>query len=230
VSRHVPERHRSDRSPWLRAAVLGANDGIVSIAALLVGVASADPSPSGVLLAGVAGLVSGALSMAAGEYVSVATQRDAELADAKVEAREQKLHPEYERQELTDIYVARGLTPELARQVADQLHARDPLRAHLRDELGLDVDNLARPVQAALTSAASFASGAAIPVAVAVLAPASALWAVPLAATIGLAVTGVLGARAGGASPWVPAARVVLGGLAAMGLSAAVGALVGIAV
>ena len=222
---HV-ERHRAQVGGWLRAAVLGANDGIVSIASLVLGVAAAEAGAGAVLTAGVAGLVGGALSMAAGEFVSVSSQRDVELADLARERRELADSPAAERAELIAIYEAKGLAPELAAQVADGLvAAADPLRVHAREELRLDPDDLARPGQAALVSALSFAVGAALPLAVITLAPppyraAGTL----LAALLALAILGAWSARLGGAPLGRALARVVLGGALAMGLTYGIGA------
>jgi VIT1/CCC1 family predicted Fe2+/Mn2+ transporter len=225
-----PEHHRSGRAGWLRAAVLGANDGIVSVAALLIGMASAGADRPEMVAAGAAGLVAGALSMAAGEYVSVSSQRDAERADLALEARELEADPDGELEELAGIYEARGLDPALARRVAEQLSDGDPLAAHARDELGFAPGAMARPWQAAWASAASFSLGAAMPVGAA-LAPASAaVVAIILVTVVALAVLGAAGARLGGAPPVRASARVVLWGVAAMALTGAVGALVGVAV
>jgi VIT1/CCC1 family predicted Fe2+/Mn2+ transporter len=225
------ETHLLERVGWLRAAVLGANDGLVSTASLVMGVASAAAGRSEILLAGVAGLVAGALSMAAGEYVSVSSQRDTEQADREKEAREQREQPEAELQELAGIYQARGLGPELAQQVATELMRVDPLGAHLRDELGLVEELQARPWQAALVSAGSFALGALPPLALVWLVDASArLVAIPAAALLLLAVLGALGARLGGAPLGRAALRVTLGGGIAMGVTALIGGLVGLAV
>ncbi|HEX6644579.1 MAG TPA: VIT family protein [Gemmatimonadales bacterium] len=222
------ERHRSDRIGWLRAAVLGANDGIVSTASLVLGVASAEAGRPAVLVAGIAGLVAGAMSMAAGEYVSVSSQADTERADLERERRELATEAPAEREELAGIYIARGLTPELAHAVADQLTAGDALAAHARDELGILDLTRARPVQAALTSALTFAVGAALPLGLLLLAPEGALVAtVGIGALICLAILGGLAARVGGARPLVGAARVVFWGALAMALTAAVGALFG---
>jgi VIT1/CCC1 family predicted Fe2+/Mn2+ transporter len=227
---HV-ERHRSERIGWLRAAVLGANDGILSTASLVVGVAAAHASRGDILLAGTAGLVAGAMSMAAGEYVSVSSQADTEEADLARERRELETDDAFERQELADIYVARGLDPALAKQVADQLMARDALGAHARDELGILEITRARPVQAAFTSAATFAVGAAQPLLVALIAPVAR---VPLAVTGSalafLALLGAIAARTGGARAGIGAGRVVFWGALAMALAYAVGALFGISV
>lgn len=218
------ERHRTDRIGWLRAAVLGANDGLISTGSLVVGVAAAGSPRGEVLLAAVAGLVAGALSMAAGEYVSVGSQADTEAADLARERHELATAPAAERAELASIYAGRGLTPELAAQVADQLMAHDALGAHARDELGLSDQHAARPLQAALASAASFALGAALPVAVAAVSPADAR--VPLVAGSALCLLALLGglsARAGGAPLLVAAGRVTLWGALAMAATAAVG-------
>lgn len=207
------ERHRSDRIGWLRAAVLGANDGIVSTASLVVGVAAAQSSQSTIVVTAVAGLVAGAMSMAAGEYVSVHSQADTEKADLDRERAELATDPAAEARELTAIYVGRGLTPELAQQVSAQLMAHDALGAHARDELNVSPALAARPVQAALTSAASFAIGAALPLAVAVVAPASSLlYAVAGSALVFLALLGAVAARTGGASMAVGAWRVTFWG------------------
>lgn len=223
-----PERHAVERVGWLRAAVLGANDGIVSTASLIVGVAAAGTGRNEILVAGIAGLVAGAMSMAAGEYVSVSSQSDTEKADLARETRELAESPEFERQELTQIYVDRGLDKELARQVADQLTAKDALKAHARDELGISEITTARPVQAAMTSAITFAVGAALPLLVVVLAPQSWLEiATALASIVLLAVLGFLGARAGKADPVKSVARVVFWGAVAMAVTAGVGRLFG---
>lgn len=222
------ERHRSERIGWLRAAVLGANDGIVSTASLVLGVAAADATHSNVLVAGVAGLVAGAMSMAAGEYVSVHSQADTEQADIERERKELKADDKGERKELTAIYVGRGLDAALAEQVADQLMAHDALGAHTRDELGISGTLSARPIQAAFASAASFATGAAMPLLVAALAPqASLILLVSGTSLVFLALLGGVAARAGGARVTVGAMRVTFWGALAMGLTAAVGALFG---
>ncbi len=222
------ERHAVSRIGWLRAAVLGANDGIVSTASLIVGVAAAQSGREPVLLAATAGLVAGAMSMAAGEYVSVASQADSEAADLARERSELETQPEAELDEMTAIYVARGLTPELARQVAIQLNAGDALAAHARDELGLSEHLSARPVQAALTSAATFAVGASMPLAVSMLAPQAAIMpAVSIATLVFLAVLGALGAWAGGAKPLKPMLRVMFWGALALAATALIGKLFG---
>jgi VIT1/CCC1 family predicted Fe2+/Mn2+ transporter len=224
------ERHLSGRAGWLRAAVLGANDGIVSVSSLLLGVAASGAGRSAILIAGIAGLVSGALSMAAGEFVSVSSQRDAEDADVAMEARELAGDPEGELEELTAIYVRRGLDAPLARRVAEQLSAGDALGAHVRDELGLTDERLARPWQAAWASAAAFSVGAALPV-LSATAPSGVRAPLLVAVTIvALAALGAAGARLGGAAPRPAVARVVLWGAGAMALTAAVGALVGAAI
>lgn len=228
MPRHHIEGHRTGRIGWLRAAVLGANDGIVSTASLVLGVAAAKVTRSEVLIAGVAGMVAGAMSMAAGEYVSVHSQADTEKAELGRERAELAADIEGERKELTAIYVHRGLDQALAQQVADQLMAHDALGAHARDELGITDTLSARPLQAALTSAASFAAGAALPLLVTWTAPETAL--VPLvggASLVCLAAMGALAARTGGARVGVGAARVTFWGAFAMALTAAVGALFG---
>ena len=225
--RHT-ERHRTERTGWLRAAVLGANDGIVSTASLLIGVAAAHTAPAGVLVAGVAGLVAGAMSMAAGEYGSVHSQADTEQADLARERDEIDGDPAAEQRELQAIYVARGLSPDLAGTVAEQLMAHDALGAHARDELGITDLLAARPVQAALASAGSFAVGAALPLAVAWLAPAPALMAsVGAASLCFLALLGGVAAQAGGAAVWTGAWRVSFWGALAMAATAGIGALFG---
>jgi VIT1/CCC1 family predicted Fe2+/Mn2+ transporter len=222
------ERHLVSRIGWLRAAVLGANDGIVSTASLIVGVAAASASTSEVLVAGVAGLVAGAMSMAAGEYVSVSSQSDTEQADLARERAELAGQPEFEREELAQVYIQRGVSAELAHQVADQLMAKDALGAHARDELGISEVTAARPVQAALTSAATFAVGAAMPLAMVMLMPSSLLvMGVSIASLLFLAFLGAVGARTGGANVWKATFRVTFWGALAMGLTAAIGALFG---
>lgn len=222
------ETHLVERVGWLRAAVLGANDGIVSTASLIVGVAAAATTPNDVLIAGVAGLVAGAMSMAAGEYVSVSSQADTERADLARESTELRIDPAFELDELSQIYVQRGVEADLARQVAAQLTAKGALAAHARDELGISASTTARPLQAALTSAATFSVGAAMPLAMAVIAPAAALVpAVGAASLVFLALLGALGARAGGASIWRGTLRVTFWGAFAMALTAAIGKLFG---
>jgi VIT1/CCC1 family predicted Fe2+/Mn2+ transporter len=222
------EQHRTKRIGWLRAAVLGANDGIVSTASLVLGVAAAHGTHSNVLVAGVAGLVAGAMAMAAGEYVSVHSQADTEQAELKRERAELKADDKGEHEELKAIYVGRGLDPSLAKQVADQLMAYDAIGAHARDELGISKTLRARPIQAALASAASFAVGAAMPLLVTALAPpASLIILVPVTSLLFLALLGALAAGAGGAGVTVGAIRVAFWGALAMGLTAGVGALFG---
>lgn len=225
------ERHRTTHIGWLRAAVLGANDGLISTASLVVGVAAAGTDRGAILLTGIAGLVAGAMSMAAGEYVSVSSQADTEGADLARERKELATDPDAERAELAAIYVARGLTPELAREVSDQLTAKDALGAHLRDELGLSEVSAARPIQAALASAATFAVGAALPVGIAAMAPTATLrWLVPASALVLLAVLGAVAAVIGGARWWPGSLRVAFWGALAMGASEVAGRLFGAAV
>ena len=225
---HHRETHLVARIGWLRAAVLGANDGIVSTASLILGVAAAATPKGDILLAGIAGLVAGALSMAAGEYVSVSSQEDTEQADLALERGELAADPKGEEKELAGIYVQRGLEPELAQTVAQQLMAHDALGAHARDELGLSEELAARPLQAALASAGTFAVGAALPILTVVFAPvALTSWTVAGVSLACLAGLGALAARAGGASPWIGTARVAFWGAAAMALTAGVGKLFG---
>jgi len=227
--RHI-ERHRTQRIGWLRAAVLGANDGIVSTASLIMGVAAAGASAKNILIAGVAGLVAGAMSMAAGEYVSVSSQSDVELADLDRERKELADDPKHEHDELTAIYIKRGLEAGLASEVSAQLMKHDALGAHARDELGISEMMTARPVQAAFASAGTFSVGAALPLLVVLLVPAAALyWAVSLSSLLFLALLGSLGAHAGGALMAVAAIRVTFWGALAMALTAGVGALFGVA-
>jgi len=224
------ETHRVDRIGWLRAAVLGANDGLVSTASLVVGVAAAATGHGGILIAGVAGLAAGAMSMAAGEYVSVSSQSDTEKADLAREAVELAGDHEAETRELAGIYVGRGVAPDLATEVAHQMMAHDALGAHARDELGISEITTARPIQAALTSAITFSAGAALPLVVAAVAPLDtlAIW-VAVSALLGLAVLGALGARAGGAPIGRSVLRVVFWGALAMAITAGVGRLFHIA-
>jgi VIT1/CCC1 family predicted Fe2+/Mn2+ transporter len=226
--RFHPERHLVNRIGWLRAAVLGANDGIVSTASLIVGVAAAAATQNDVLIAGVAGLVAGAMSMAAGEYVSVSSQADTERADLARERKELGANPQAELDELSEIYVRRGIDKSLARQVAQQLMAKDALGAHARDELGISEITTARPVQAALTSAATFSTGAAMPLLMVVVSPAGLLVPLVSVASLGfLALLGAIGARAGGANLLRATARVTFWGALAMALTAGIGKLVG---
>ncbi len=223
------EKHRTHRIGWLRAAVLGANDGIVSTASLVLGVAAAGASSKSIVIAGVAGLVAGAMSMAAGEYVSVSSQADTERADLDRERKELAAHPKQEHKEMTDIYVGRGLDAGLASNVASQLMAHDALGAHGRDELGISDTSTARPVQAAMASAITFSVGAVLPLLIVLLVPVSALmWAVSGSSLLFLALLGSLAARAGGASMMTAAARVTFWGALAMALTAGVGALFGV--
>lgn len=223
-----PESHLVSRIGWLRAAVLGVNDGTVSTASLIVGVAAASAPTSNILIAGVAGLVAGAMSMAAGEYVSVSSQSDTEQADLARERTELAGQPEFERQELAQIYIDRGVAAELALQVADQLMAKDALGAHARDELGISEVTTARPVQAALTSAATFAVGAAMPLAMVFFMPRSFLVAgVSIASLVFLALLGAIGAQAGGANVFRATLRVTFWGALAMALTAGIGAIFG---
>ncbi|ETA71280.1 MULTISPECIES: VIT1/CCC1 transporter family protein [Mesorhizobium] len=231
MSRLHTENHLISRIGWLRAAVLGANDGIVSTASLIVGVAAANAAASNVLVAGIAGLVAGAMSMAAGEYVSVSSQSDTERADLDRERRELATQPSFERQELADIYVKRGVEPKLALQIADQLMAKDALGAHARDELGISEMTTARPIQAALASAAAFSVGAAMPLAMVLVSPAAWLAAtVSVASLLFLAVLGAIGAKAGGANVLRATVRVTFWGALAMALTASIGAVVGTAI
>nr|WP_321359017.1 VIT family protein [uncultured Hyphomonas sp.] len=222
------EHHYIQRIGWLRAAVLGANDGILSTAGLVIGVASSSASTGAVLTAGLAGLVAGAMSMAAGEYVSVSSQADLEKADIEIERAALKSHPDAELQELTDIYKKRGLNEETAREVARQLTEHDALEAHARDELGMNEVVTARPVQAALSSAASFTAGAALPILAAAVAPLGQITpAVAAVSLISLGILGALSARAGGASKLRAASRVVFWGVAAMCVTGVIGHLFG---
>src|SRR6202051_758030 len=226
--RQLPERHFVDRIGWLRAAVLGANDGILSTASLIVGVAAAAATQNAVLIAGVAGLVAGAMSMATGEYVSVSSQSDTERAELALERKELSENPAYELNELAEIYVKRGVDQALSRQVAQQLMAKDALGAHARDELGISEITTARPVQAALTSAASFSIGAAMPLLMVVLSPRGTLVSIVFAASLGfLAVLGAIGAMAGGANVLRATARVTFWGALAMAVTAGIGKLFG---
>lgn len=227
-SRLHSESHLIARIGWLRAAVLGANDGIVSTASLIVGVAAAAAQPKDILVAGIAGLVAGAMSMAAGEYVSVSSQSDTEHADLARERQELSENIEFERAELAEIYVKRGVEPDLARKVALQLMAKDALGAHARDELGISEMTTARPVQAALTSAATFATGAALPLFMVLISPRSILVpVVSIASLLFLALLGAIGARTGGADVVRATARVTFWGALAMAVTAAIGAIFG---
>ena len=226
-----PEHHLVDRIGWLRAAVLGANDGILSTASLIVGVAAAAATKNAVLVAGVAGLVAGAMSMATGEYVSVSSQSDTEQADLAREGKELRDNVEFEKEELAQIYVKRGLEPHLARTVAQQLMAKDALTAHAREELGISEITTARPVQAALTSALTFSVGAALPLLMVVISPIGTIVPLVSAASLGfLALLGAIGARAGGANVLRATARVTFWGALAMAITAGIGRLAGAAV
>jgi VIT1/CCC1 family predicted Fe2+/Mn2+ transporter len=229
MPRHPSEIHRTNRVGWLRAAVLGANDGIVSTASLIVGIAAAGSDRHAILLAGVAGLVGGALSMAAGEFVSVSSQADAENADLAVERLELAQYPDGELRELAGIYVKRGLEPDLARRVAEQLTAHDALEAHARDELGITHELRARPMQAAAASAAAFATGAAWPLLITALVPLQTLAMIVTATSlVALAVLGAVAARAGGAPMLRGATRVVAWSALAMAATAGIGRLFGV--
>ena len=230
LRRPHPERHRTSRIGWLRAAILGADDGIVSVASLMIGVAATNAPRNTVLVAGLAGLVAGAGSMAAGEYVSVSSQRDAELADIARERREQIVSPDHELEELTQIYVERGLDRSLAHQVAVQMHEADPLGSPLRDELGITDESRARPLQAALVSAFSFATAGVVPILALLVAPRSGrVPVIAAAALIALGVLGAVGGRLGGAPRSRAAVRVVLGGGIAMAVTALIGSIIGAA-
>ena len=222
------ERHRTQHIGWLRAAVLGANDGIVSTASLIVGVAAANVTHTNVLVAGVAGLVAGAMSMAAGEYVSVSSQADIERADMERERLELETNIEHERKELAEIYVQRGLDAELAKQVAEQLMAKNALAAHMRDELGISEVTTAKPIQAALTSAVTFAVGAALPLLVVLVTPLSRVVPLVMVSTLlFLALLGIISAYTGGARVVIGAVRVTFWGALAMAITAGVGSLFG---
>jgi VIT1/CCC1 family predicted Fe2+/Mn2+ transporter len=226
----IAETHRSGRAGWLRAAVLGSDDAIVSISSLMIGVAASSASREAILVAGVAGMVSGAMSMAVGEYVSVSSQRDAEQADVEREMRELARSPRAELNELARIYMQRGLEEDLAMKVAEQLSRRDRLGAHLRDELGIDQAALARPMQAAWISAVSFASFAVVPIAVLFVAPAaSRIAAIAAVSLVSLSALGAFGGHLGGAPPGRAALRVTLGGILAMAATAAIGRIFGVA-
>src|ERR1700681_1109621 len=225
----MKEKHLSGRTGWLRAAVLGADDGIVSVSSLMIGVAASSASKEAILVAGVAGLVAGSMSMAVGEYVSVSAQRDAERADVGRETRELASRPQAELDELALIYMKRGLERELAMKVAEQLSARDRLGAHLRDELGIDQASLARPMQAAWISAASFASFAVVPIVALLVTPAaSRIPAIAVLSLVSLAALGAFGGHLGGAPLGRAALRVTIGGALAMAVTAAIGRIVGV--
>ena len=227
VSPHV-ETHRSHRGSWLRASVLGANDGIVSTSSLMLGVLAASQNDRAILTAGIAGLVAGALSMAAGEYVSVSSQRDSERADIAIERESLASNPDEELAELAWIYTQRGLDPDLAQQVAVQLHGKDAIAAHARDELGIDHEALANPLSAAGASAVAFSLGALVPILAAMSAPSSAgAWAITVSALVALALSGVTSALVGGGRKLLASARVFVGGGAAMAITYAIGHLIG---
>lgn len=227
----MSEGHRISRIGWLRAAVLGANDGIISTSSLLIGVAAAQTSHSGIIIAGTAGLIAGAMSMAAGEYISVSSQADLEKAESKQERLELETNADYEMEELAHIYVKRGLDYPLAKQVAEQLTAHDALAAHLRDELGITETLRAKPLQAAISSGLSFSLGAFLPLMVAILFPVNQLiMAVSILAIIFLALLGIISARLGRSSSLVAASRVMLWGALAMLVSAGIGRLLGVVV
>jgi vacuolar iron transporter family protein len=225
---HPHEEHKSHRSNWLRAAVLGVNDGIVSTASLMLGVSAANSSGAAILTAGFAGLTAGALSMAVGEYVSVSSQRDSEYADIAIERRSLASNPDKELEELAHIYVHRGLKPELAQEVAKQLHDHDAEAAHLRDELGIDQSDLANPVQASLASAVSFSLGAVVPIIATLVLPHRLdAWGIVGFSLAALAVSGAVGAYIGGGHRVRAASRVFFGGGAAMAITALIGHIVG---
>ena len=231
ISINQVEMHRSGRAGWLRAAVLGSDDAIVSTASLMIGVAASSAPKVAILVAGVAGLVAGAMSMAVGEYVSVSSQRDAEQADIGLEKQELATEPQAELEELALIYVKRGLDKELALKVAEQLSAHDRLGAHMRDELGIDEASLARPLQAAWISAASFASFAIVPIVALLVAPAA--WRIPMIAVfslVSLAALGAFGGHLGGAPLGRAALRVTIGGALAMTVTAVIGRILGVSV
>lgn len=218
------ERHYVSRTGWLRAAVLGANDGIISVSSLVIGIAAAAASSQEILIAGTAGLVAGAMSMAAGEYVSVSSQSDLENADLAREKKELTETPEFELQELADIYIDRGVEPALAREVAKQMMAKDALGAHAREELGISSLTQAKPLQAAMASAAAFSTGAAFPLAIALLVPSGIfIPATSILCILLLGILGMLAAKIGGASLFKPAIRIMFWGAAAMGFTALIG-------
>lgn len=228
---HPEDTHKSHRSNWLRAGVLGVNDGVVSTASLMLGVSAASTSKTAVLTAGLAGLAAGALSMAVGEYVSVSSQRDSEKADLDIEQRSLDANPREELYELTQIYVKRGLEPKLAKQVAEQLHRHDALAAHARDELGIDHESLANPLQAAVASAVAFSAGAAVPILATIATSASMhVTGIVLASLVALGISGAIGAYIGGGHRLRAAARVFVGGGLAMAITAGIGHLIGSAV
>lgn len=225
---HAEDFHKSHRSNWLRAAVLGVNDGIVSTASLMLGVSAASTSRSAVLTAGIAGLAAGALSMAVGEYVSVSSQKDSEKADIAIEVKSLRDNPEEELAELAQIYEKRGLKPALAKQVAIQLHLNDAIGAHARDELGIDHEALANPIQASIASAVAFSIGAIIPILATISTTADThAWGIVISSLIALAISGAIGAVIGGGHRIRAAARVLVGGAAAMAITAGIGSIIG---
>ena len=227
-SAHPESPHKSHRGGWLRAAVLGVDDGLVSVASLIIGVASAHANNNTLITVGIAGLVAGALSMAAGEYVSVSSQRDSERNDIRTETQSLSDNPKEELEELAAIYEQRGLKPKLAFRVAKELHAHDAISAHLRDEIGIDRNDLANPIQAAATSAIAFSVGAAIPIIAALsVSGKSSIWIIVLASLLGLAVSGAIGAFLGGGNKLWAALRVFIGGGIAMDITALIGHLIG---
>ncbi len=225
-----PETHKSHRAAWLRAAVLGMNDGIVSTSSLMLGVLAASGNQSAVVMAGMAGVVAGALSMAAGEYVSVGSQRDSELSDIEIEVRSLTENPDLELEELAWIYEKRGLDSELAKQVAKQLHDHDAVRAHAHHELGIDHDDLARPAQAAIASGSAFLIGGAVPILAAVLVSNGNVWTITIISLIALFISGAIGALIGGGHKVKAAIRVFVGGGLAMAITYTVGHLIGASV
>lgn len=228
ITPHPKEIHKSQRSPWLRAAVLGVNDGVVSTASLMLGVLAASSSKSGILTTGIAGLAAGAMSMAVGEYVSVSSQKDSEKADIEIERRSLANNPEQELAELTAIYEKRGLDSKLARQVAQKLHDHDAVAAHARDELGIDHEALSNPIQASLASAVSFALGALVPIVAAlIVSERRGALTIVVFSMVALAVSGAIGAYIGGGNKLVAAARVFVGGGVAMAITALIGHLIG---
>jgi len=227
-SPHPHEQHKSHRANWLRAGVLGVNDGVVSVSSLMLGVLTANASNSVIITAGIAGLTAGALSMAVGEYVSVSSQRDSERADLAIEQRSLEANPDEELEELAHIYVHRGLEPKLAKTVAEQLHAHDAEAAHLRDELGIDKDNFVNPLQASVASALSFSLGAFVPILAALVFPHNLkAFGIVSLSLIALAISGAVGALIGGGHRVRAALRVLIGGAAAMAITALIGHLVG---
>jgi VIT1/CCC1 family predicted Fe2+/Mn2+ transporter len=230
-SPHPHEKHKSHRANWLRAGVLGVNDGVVSVASLMLGVLAANASNSVILTAGIAGLTAGALSMAVGEYVSVSSQRDSEKADLAIERRSLAANPDEELEELAHLYVHRGLDPKLAKQVAEQLHAHDAEDAHMREELGIEKDNLVSPVQAAVSSGISFSLGAAVPIVAALIFPhVDGTLGIVMLSLVALGISGAVGAYIGGGHRVKAALRVLIGGALAMAITYFIGHIVGVSV